>query len=65
MMGDMSSASRLPIPQQTSPGDWWQAARPHTWPNAFAPVVAGTGAAALQGGQTWAALPWRSRWPGR
>lgn len=27
--------------------DWWQAARPHTWPNAFAPVVAGTGAAAF------------------
>lgn len=27
--------------------DWWQAARPHTWPNAFAPVIAGTGAAAF------------------
>ena len=25
---------------------WWEAARPHTWPNAFAPVIAGTGAAA-------------------
>lgn len=29
--------------------DWWQAARPHTWPNAFAPVIAGTGAAAFWG----------------
>ena len=28
---------------------WWQAARPHTWPNAFAPVIAGTGAAASYG----------------
>lgn len=28
---------------------WWQAARPHTWPNAFAPVIAGTGAAAYWG----------------
>ncbi|MFC5938656.1 1,4-dihydroxy-2-naphthoate polyprenyltransferase [Corynebacterium choanae] len=29
-----------------SAADWWQAARPHTWPNAFAPVIAGLGAAA-------------------
>ena len=28
--------------------DWIQAARPHTWPNAFAPVLAGTGAAMYQ-----------------
>ena len=27
--------------------DWWEAARPHTWPNAFAPGIAGTGVAAL------------------
>ena len=26
-----------------TPRDWWDAARPHTWPNAFAPVIAGTG----------------------
>ena len=32
------------------PRDWWEAARPHTWPNAFAPVIAGTGAAAFAGG---------------
>lgn len=30
-------------------GDWWQAARPHTWANAFAPVIVGTGAAAYYG----------------
>lgn len=30
--------------------DWLQGARPHTWANAFAPVVAGTGAAAAIGG---------------
>lgn len=33
--------------------DWWQAARPHTWANAFAPVIVGTGAAAFQGGHHW------------
>ena len=33
-----------------TPRDWWEAARPHTWPNAFAPVIAGTGAAAFTGG---------------
>ncbi|MEY8209063.1 1,4-dihydroxy-2-naphthoate polyprenyltransferase [Corynebacterium sp. MNWGS58] len=31
-----------------TPRDWIQAARPHTWPNAFAPVLAGTGAAMYQ-----------------
>lgn len=30
--------------------DWWQAARPHTWANAFSPVIIGTGAAAFSGG---------------
>ncbi|WP_425451038.1 1,4-dihydroxy-2-naphthoate polyprenyltransferase [Corynebacterium senegalense] len=33
-----------------TPKDWWEAARPHTWPNAVAPVIAGTGAAAFAGG---------------
>lgn len=36
--------------------DWWQASRPHTWPNAFAPVIVGTGAAAYAGGFSW----WRA-----
>ncbi|WP_407922428.1 1,4-dihydroxy-2-naphthoate polyprenyltransferase [Corynebacterium mycetoides] len=30
--------------------DWLQAARPHTWANAFAPVIVGTGAAASNNG---------------
>lgn len=30
--------------------DFYDAARPHTWANAFAPVIAGTGAAAFFGG---------------
>ncbi|WP_394282200.1 1,4-dihydroxy-2-naphthoate polyprenyltransferase [Corynebacterium sp.] len=30
--------------------DWWEAARPHTWANAWAPVIVGTGAAAFAGG---------------
>lgn len=30
--------------------DWLAAARPHTWPNAFSPVIVGTGAAALHHG---------------
>lgn len=30
--------------------DWLEAARPHTWANAFAPVLAGTAAAMLGGG---------------
>ncbi|PRQ10663.1 1,4-dihydroxy-2-naphthoate polyprenyltransferase [Corynebacterium sp. 13CS0277] len=29
---------------------WYQGARPHTWANAFAPVIAGSGAAAAAGG---------------
>ena len=36
--------------------DWWQAARPHTWPNAFSPVIVGSGAAAFAGGFSW----WRA-----
>ena len=34
--------------------DWWQAARPHTWFNAAAPVIVGTGAAAFE---FWLSLP--------
>ena len=39
-----------------TPRDWWQAARPHTWPNAFAPVIVGSAAAAYAGGFSW----WRA-----
>ena len=36
-----------------TPADWLQGARPHTWANAFAPVIAGTGAAAAAHGLHW------------
>ncbi len=46
--------------QHTYPGatfaQWLEGARPHTWANAFAPVIAGTGAAAFHGGFSW----WRA-----
>lgn len=35
---------------------WWEAARPHTWANAFAPVIAGSGVAFFWGGFSW----WRA-----
>lgn len=41
---------------QATVADWWEAARPHTWANAFAPVIAGSGVAAFQGGFSW----WRA-----
>ncbi|AKK10291.1 1,4-dihydroxy-2-naphthoate polyprenyltransferase [Corynebacterium uterequi] len=41
----MADSSRYPATAR----DWLQGARPHTWANAFAPVVAGTGAAAAAG----------------
>ena len=34
----------------SSAKNWLEGARPHTWANAFAPVLAGTGAAAAVGG---------------
>lgn len=34
---------------RASASDWLAGARPHTWANAFAPVIAGTGAAASTG----------------
>ncbi|HZK32838.1 MAG TPA: 1,4-dihydroxy-2-naphthoate polyprenyltransferase [Corynebacterium sp.] len=45
----MSEARHYPATAR----DWWQAARPHTWANAFSPVIAGTGAAAFAGGHHW------------
>lgn len=44
----MGMTPRLPL--QATWRDWLAAARPHTWPNAFAPVIVGTGAAAWQHG---------------
>lgn len=43
-----------PQKQTATLSDWFQAARPHTWANAFAPVIAGVGAAAWSiGGANW------------
>ncbi|WP_018297827.1 1,4-dihydroxy-2-naphthoate polyprenyltransferase [Corynebacterium lubricantis] len=42
----MSNSATYPATRR----DWWQAARPHTWANAFSPVIAGTGAAAFNDG---------------
>lgn len=42
-----------PQPQpsrQATLADWLEGARPHTWANAFSPVIAGSGAAAWLGG---------------
>ncbi|WJZ17029.1 1,4-dihydroxy-2-naphthoate octaprenyltransferase [Corynebacterium guangdongense] len=39
------STTRYPATRR----DWFQAARPHTWANAWAPVIVGTGAAAYDG----------------
>lgn len=44
-MGNMDSS----FPGATF-AQWLEGARPHTWANAFAPVIAGTGAAAFHGG---------------
>ena len=42
-----------PAPGGARPADWLTAARPRTWPNAFAPVLVGSAAAALAGGFVW------------
>lgn len=44
-----SGASKNPFTDAIDWKAWWQASRPHTWPNAFAPVIAGTGVAAYWG----------------
>ena len=43
----MTSTSRQ-YPGAT-PAQWLEGARPHTWANAIAPVLAGTAAATLEG----------------
>ncbi|MBI8999534.1 1,4-dihydroxy-2-naphthoate polyprenyltransferase [Corynebacterium sp. CCM 9185] len=50
----MAESTTTPRPRPT---DWLEGARPHTWPNAFAPVIAGTGAAAAtEGLVAWKAI---------
>lgn len=52
----------MSVPSSASPQDrataaeWLAGARPHTWANAFAPVIVGSGAAAFHGGFSW----WRA-----
>ena len=46
---DAQTSSRRTPPRTVTARDWLEAARPHTWANGFAPVIAGTGAAALTG----------------
>ncbi|MDP9852072.1 1,4-dihydroxy-2-naphthoate polyprenyltransferase [Corynebacterium lowii] len=48
----MSPQSR----RTATPAQWLAGARPHTWANAFAPVISGTGAAALRDSANW----WRA-----
>ena len=60
----MSASKSAPHSKDHSAGrfsataqDWLEGARPHTWANAFAPVVAGTGAAfGIGGGHVGRAL---------
>lgn len=42
-----------PHPNSVTLSDWIQGARPHTWANAFAPVIAGSGVAAFHDGFVW------------
>lgn len=41
------------VPAGATVADWLEGARPRTWPNAFAPVLVGSAAAALAGGFVW------------
>ncbi|WP_297006351.1 1,4-dihydroxy-2-naphthoate polyprenyltransferase [uncultured Corynebacterium sp.] len=50
------SASASSAASGATPRDWLTGARPHTWANAIAPVLAGTGAAIWDDGASW----WRA-----
>lgn len=52
-MSAPSSPSRV---GSATASDWLTGARPHTWANAVAPVLTGTGAAVWDGGASW----WRA-----
>lgn len=50
----MSTSIPSLMKESTATGSQWlEGARPHTWPNAFAPVIAGTGAAWATGRPVW------------
>ena len=46
-------SSTVPHQPPATPAQWLEGARPRTWANAFAPVFAGSGVAALHGGFIW------------
>lgn len=55
--GRSAQASTVAEPQAEKHGaqfsEWMQGARPHTWANSFAPVIAGSGVAAYYSGFVW------------
>jgi 1,4-dihydroxy-2-naphthoate octaprenyltransferase len=51
-----AAASAASTASGATPRDWLTGARPHTWANAIAPVLAGTGAAIWDDGASW----WRA-----
>lgn len=54
LMSDQPADTPQPTPDHTATWrDWWYGARPHTWPNALAPVAVGTGAASAVVGRGW------------
>lgn len=55
-MSDHTSPSPSGAGSTATAADWLTGARPHTWANAVAPVLAGTGAAVWDGGASW----WRA-----
>jgi len=57
VMSDPSAAAAAAATASgATPRDWLTGARPHTWANAIAPVLAGTGAAIWDDGASW----WRA-----
>lgn len=52
----MAESSPTPAPNTATVSDWLTGARPHTWANAIAPVLGGTGAAIWDGEASW----WRA-----
>lgn len=56
MSDPSAAASAASTASGATPQDWLTGARPHTWANAIAPVLAGTGAAIWDDGASW----WRA-----
>ena len=56
MSDPSAAAAAASTASRATPRDWLTGARPHTWANAIAPVLAGTGAAIWDDGASW----WRA-----